>query len=215
VNQILDIAVLHSSGFVREGIVAILADEPDLRPRTAADADAAVSAIRQNHVVIVDASHAARVLASANHDSKVIVVIDELDVDFVVKVIEANALGMCWTDESARDLIHCIRQVNSGIMRLPSGVVTAVIERLLAAERSSREAEAVLSTLTPRELEILGLLAEGLGRKKISERLGLSPNTVRTHMQNLLPKLSANSQLEASSHGRTLLSIRSETDPST
>ena len=65
-------------------------------------------------------------------------------------------------------------------------------------------AEETLSKLTAREIEVLACMADGLGRAEIAERLYLSPNTVRTHMQSILGKLGVHSSLAAVALGRRL-----------
>ena len=63
----------------------------------------------------------------------------------------------------------------------------------------------VLATLTVREREVLRLLAQGIGRQEIARRLGLSANTVRTHLRHVMEKLGVTSQLAAAARGRALM----------
>jgi DNA-binding NarL/FixJ family response regulator len=70
-----------------------------------------------------------------------------------------------------------------------------------------RESDRLLAALTPREREILSCLADGAGRHDVAERLHLSANTVRTHLQNLMAKLGVHSTLEAVALTRAQLSV--------
>jgi DNA-binding NarL/FixJ family response regulator len=81
---------------------------------------------------------------------------------------------------------------------LPATAVGPVL-RLLLDERDGQSASGtdLLMTLTPRECEVLSYLAEGMGRREVAERMHLSPNTVRSHLQNLMGKLEVHSTLEA------------------
>jgi DNA-binding NarL/FixJ family response regulator len=73
----------------------------------------------------------------------------------------------------------------------------AVLRLLLQEREEQRESDRLLASLTPREREVLSCLAEGAGRRDVAERLHLSANTVRTHLQNLMAKLGVHSTLEA------------------
>jgi DNA-binding NarL/FixJ family response regulator len=69
--------------------------------------------------------------------------------------------------------------------------------RLLFDQQDENGADDLLAALTTREREVLAHMADGAGRKEVAERLQLSPNTVRSHMQSLMGKLGAHSALEA------------------
>lgn len=77
----------------------------------------------------------------------------------------------------------------------PNGEFIARVRR--AIERASPSGPAAAPTLTPRELEVLELLAQGLGQKKISQTLFITPKTVATHIQRILLKLDVHSRAEA------------------
>jgi DNA-binding NarL/FixJ family response regulator len=75
---------------------------------------------------------------------------------------------------------------------------TGNVLSLLMTQRDRREdGNRMLALLTPRERQVLSYLAEGDSRNQIAERLNLTPNTVRTHLQNILAKLGVHSTLEA------------------
>jgi len=80
----------------------------------------------------------------------------------------------------------------------PAAAVGPVL-RLLLYERDERQAslKQPLGSLTPREREVLSYLAEGIGRREVAERMHLSANTVRSHLQNLMAKLGVHTTLEA------------------
>lgn len=89
-------------------------------------------------------------------------------------------------------LIHLIREV-----ALPPELERLVVERLSGWSPAGASRDPRLDSLTPREIEILHLLAEGLDGVAISEKLFVSPATVRNHVQNMLKKLEVHSRLEA------------------
>src|SRR5919202_458193 len=91
--------------------------------------------------------------------------------------------------------------------RNPSGWWVRLVAALTAAElRPSPQLAAATSNqpLTPRELEVLGMLAEGLGNKIVAARLGISEHTVKTHVASILPKLDAGTRAEAVAIGARL-----------
>jgi DNA-binding NarL/FixJ family response regulator len=72
-----------------------------------------------------------------------------------------------------------------------------VLSDLMAAEQERNEHETLVGALTPREREVLQCMVSGMTRSSIAQHLFLSPNTVRTHMQNVLGKLGVHSTLAA------------------
>jgi DNA-binding NarL/FixJ family response regulator len=72
-----------------------------------------------------------------------------------------------------------------------------VLHLLLRAHEERQDNDRLLAALTPREREVLSCLADGAERREVAERLHLSANTVRTHLQNLMAKLGVHSTLEA------------------
>lgn len=110
----------------------------------------------------------------------------------LVDALRAGARGYLLKSCSADELIHAIRQVMLGGAVLPPHLT---LQALLAAEKADGTAD-----FTPRELDVLRLLAQGLGNKEIAARLGLSENTVKTHVRNILSKLHARSRAEAAAY---------------
>jgi DNA-binding NarL/FixJ family response regulator len=90
-----------------------------------------------------------------------------------------------------------IRGVARGETWLPPTEAGDVLRLLLQDQERRRDNNRLLSSLTPREWEVLTCLAEGAGRREVAEQLHLSANTVRTHMQNIMAKLGVHSTLEA------------------
>jgi DNA-binding NarL/FixJ family response regulator len=109
----------------------------------------------------------------------------------LVGAIEAGCSGYITKHEGSEVMANGVRLAASG----EALVSTAMLSHLLP--RLSRTHRNLGSDLTSRELEVLALLAEGTPTKKIAERLYLSPNTVRNHVQSALTKLGVHSRLEA------------------
>jgi DNA-binding NarL/FixJ family response regulator len=119
--------------------------------------------------------------------------------------IRAGAAAWVRKSESLTHLLRVIRGVTAGETWLPPAELGAVLQLLLAGHEQQRESDRLLASLTPREREVLACLADGAGRRDVAERLHLSANTVRTHLQNLMAKLGVHSTLEAVALTRTQL----------
>jgi DNA-binding NarL/FixJ family response regulator len=127
----------------------------------------------------------------------------------IADAVRAGAAGWVRKDESLCHLLGVVRGVMAGETWLPRAEMGAVLRLLLEEREQQRESDRLLAALTPREREILACLADGAGRRDVAERLHLSANTVRTHLQNLMAKLGVHSTLEAVAVTRALLSVSS------
>lgn len=114
----------------------------------------------------------------------------------IVRAVSAGAVGWVRKDESVDRLIQVIRGTVRGETWLPQGETGEVLRLLLRRPEPEEDGE-MLAALTRREREVLVCLAEGTGRRDMAEHLHMSPNTVRTHLQNLMSKLGVHSALEA------------------
>jgi DNA-binding NarL/FixJ family response regulator len=121
----------------------------------------------------------------------------------IVRAIAAGAIGWVRKDESLDRLIDVIHGAARGETWLPPGEIRPVLQLLMSGESMGEsgleqdDGGKLLAALTRREREVLACLAEGSSRRDLAEQLHMSPNTVRTHLQNLMSKLGAHSALEA------------------
>jgi DNA-binding NarL/FixJ family response regulator len=115
----------------------------------------------------------------------------------IVDAVRSGAAAWVGKNESLQHLLKVIRGVARGETWLPPAEVGPVLQVLMQDQDRRRDNDRLLAALTPRELEVLACLAEGAGRREVAERLHLSANTVRTHLQNLMAKLGVHSTLEA------------------
>ena len=116
----------------------------------------------------------------------------------IVRAIRAGAIGWVCKDESLDRLIYVIRGVARNETWLPPGQTGRVLQLLLhEPDREPEDGTELLATLTDREREVLICLAEGIRRCDVAKHLHMSPNTVRTHLQNLMAKLGVHSAIEA------------------
>lgn len=116
----------------------------------------------------------------------------------IVRAIAAGAVGWVRKDESLDRLFEVIRGAAKGETWLPSGEIGPVLQVLMQESNPEpRSSDRLATVLTRREREVLACLADGTNRRDLAEHLHMSPNTVRTHLQNLMAKLGVHSALEA------------------
>ncbi len=136
-------------------------------------------------------------LSGRSDPPHVIMMSSSSEAERIVAAVRAGAAAWVGKDESLEHLLRVIRGVVREETWLPP-VATGQVLRLLLREREQqRESDRLLAALTPRERDVLACLADGAGRREAAVRLGLSANTIRTHLQNLMTKLQVHSTLQA------------------
>jgi DNA-binding NarL/FixJ family response regulator len=129
---------------------------------------------------------------------RVILLSHSADPGRMVRALRAGAAGWVCKDESLLRLIDVIRGVARKETWLPPAHTGQVLRLLLHGPDLERDGSSqLLATLTDREREVLVCLAEGIRRQDVAKHLHMSPNTVRTHLQNLMGKLGVHSAIEA------------------
>jgi DNA-binding NarL/FixJ family response regulator len=115
---------------------------------------------------------------------------------FVELALAAGACGVLPTEREPSLLVAAFRRALAGELVLPVAELPSLVDRLWQA-RARRSDHALLATLTVREREILGALADGATTSELAMELGISPATVQTHVKNVLCKLGVHSKVEA------------------
>ena len=118
------------------------------------------------------------------------------DDETVLESIQAGADGYLTKDRAVEDVVDAVRAAHAGETLLPRSVIVGIAQRVAAARDRGTERRQI-DPLTPRELEVLKALTEGLSTPEICDRLLIAPNTLRTHVQNIMGKLRVHSKLEA------------------
>ncbi len=136
-------------------------------------------------------------LCGRDEAPRVIILSNSSEAERIVDAVRAGAAGWVRKDESFEHLVDVIRRTSRGETWLPPAETGQIMALLLGDQERRREDDELLDALTPREREVLSCLAEGAGRREVAERLHLSANTVRTHLQNLMAKLGVHTTLEA------------------
>ncbi|OGO70249.1 MAG: DNA-binding response regulator [Chloroflexi bacterium RBG_19FT_COMBO_56_12] len=189
---------------LRNGIRAILEDEPGMVVvGEAEDGRTAVSLACQlkPDIVIMDIAmpllnglEATRQIKRSCPGVKVIILSMHDNEEYIVQVLEAGAMGYILKDAAARELINALRMVHRGEAVLSPAITRIVIEDYLrwGGIRPTEDAD----ELSPREREILQLIAEGYSSKQISEILVISIKTVQAHRNSLMQKLNLHNRGE-------------------
>ncbi len=129
----------------------------------------------------------ARRLAESKPDLGVLIYTGLEDEGLVREAIDSGARGFAFKAGPARDLVAAARAVASG------GTYVDPHLTFILGESATGE----VAALSPREREVMALLAEGLKGPQVAERLGISPDTVRTHVENAMQKLDARTRVHA------------------
>ena len=193
----------HSS--FREALALILGREPDVQVVAQADSLAqARQMLNDVDIAIVDinlpdgnGTDLVRDLHAANPDGIVLMLTGSSDRADFGRAVEAGAAGILHKSARLTDIIAAVRRLAAGEHLLSPREVIDLLQLVVREREQSREAQAALARLTPRERDVLQALADGLNDKQIALRLRIGTETVRTHMVNLLGKLGAESRLQA------------------
>jgi DNA-binding NarL/FixJ family response regulator len=114
----------------------------------------------------------------------------------IARAVRQGFRGWVPRDVGVAALLNVLRSVHAGETCVPPLLLSRLLEQLLQEEEEEQAARAPFTSLTARETELLHEVCKGATRAEIAERLAISPNTVRTHMQSILSKLGAHTTLE-------------------
>jgi len=141
----------------------------------------------------MDGLEAIRRILADQPEVRILVLTSFAGDDKVFAAIRAGALGYLLKDSGPEELIQAIKQVHGG----QSSLHPTIARRLLQELSHSSDRPAKAETLTERELEVLRLVAKGQSNDEIARQLSISEATVRTHVSNVLAKLSLDSRTQA------------------
>ena len=136
-------------------------------------------------------------LRAANPQGMALILTASADRGAYARAVEAGAAGVLHKSARIKDIIDAVRRLEAGEALLSPNEVGELLQFAGQQRAQDQEAQRAIESLTPRELEVLRALAEGLSDKEIAERLYLGLGTVRSHVVSILKKLGVHSRLQA------------------
>jgi DNA-binding NarL/FixJ family response regulator len=145
----------------------------------------------------MDGITATREIKRANPDARVVVLSSDDDDLLMARAVEAGAAGFISKLRPVSEVAEAVRAAYRGDPLIDPDEIRRVLEELQNRREGESAIRARVERLTPRQIQILQLMADGLSPEHIAERLGISRHTLRTHVQNILTKLGVHSKLQA------------------
>ncbi|CAN5367730.1 response regulator transcription factor [soil metagenome] len=205
----ITVFIADDQAMVRQGFGALLSAQPDISViGDAPDGKIAVAEVARLRpdVVLVDVRmpemnglDAARQILSAGWEPPVrVLMLTTFDIDdYVYEALSVGASGFMLKDAPAEELIRAVRVVAEGQALLAPTVTRRLIADVTSRRAAPRARPAALDALTPREREVLELIARGLSNVEIAERLFVAEQTVKTHVGKVLSKLDLRDRAQA------------------
>jgi NarL family two-component system response regulator YdfI len=185
------VLIVARSTLERAGLAALLSPDADVVAAAPAEAAKAVER-EQPDVVVVALDGEEEVPVVTEGGAALVVLVDEPDLSWTTELLRAGARAVLPRDAEPAEIAAAVRATAAGLIALHPDVIASMLP---AAPRTRRETAG--HALTPREVEVLRMLAEGLGNKEIAARLGISDHTVKFHVTSIFTKLGASSRTEA------------------
>ncbi|MFE0751094.1 response regulator [Gordonia sp. NPDC058843] len=204
----ITVVIADDQAMVRQGFSALLAAQPDLSVLgDAADGVEAVEVCRRVRpdVVLMDVRMprkdglwaAEQILASSVEPPTRVLMLTTFDIDdYVYEALRIGASGFLLKDAPADELVRAVRVVAAGEALLAPSITRRLITEVTARRRRPSRDEK-LDTLTPREREVLDLVADGKSNAEIGADLFVTEQTVKTHVSSLLNKLRLRDRAQA------------------
>jgi DNA-binding NarL/FixJ family response regulator len=157
----------------------------------------AIAVTEQPDVILLDINHAMeddlrliRRLIEVARDARIIALTDTDDEDAHHNAVRLGAMGLVFKDQPANVLLKAIERVHAGEAWLDRSMTASLLSEMAhtVGQRADPNAERI-GSLTERELQVVGLIAQGFKNKRIGERLFISEATVRNHLTSILSKL--------------------------
>jgi NarL family two-component system response regulator LiaR len=174
--------------------IEVVAEAADGNEALAAVAEHAPDVVLMDLVLpVVDGVEAIRRIVSERPATRVIALTSFLDDDKLFPAVRAGAAGYLLKDVQPQELVRAIRTVHAGEALLHPAVAARLMEEVAVRDDPSEP-------LTPREREVVDLIARGFSNKRIAAELGIAEKTVKAHVSNVLSKLGLNDRTQVAMH---------------
>jgi DNA-binding NarL/FixJ family response regulator len=205
----ITVAIIEDNRLVREGMTDMLNELPDVKVVLAAtNLEAGKLKEINPRVVLLDVGlqekNSLRLAEACKNemcDARVIVM-DLLPVhEEIAEFVNAGVAGFILKDATFEDFVGTIRSVADGARVLPPRMTGSLFSQI-AEEAVRRGSESALEAvrMTPREREVIALIAAGMSNKEIAKRLNVATDTVKSHVRNVMDKLALHSRLQIAAY---------------
>jgi DNA-binding NarL/FixJ family response regulator len=206
---LITVAIIEDNRLVREGMTDMLNELPDVQVVLAATSlDAAKLKAVSPRVVLLDVGlqdrnslRLAEAVQQEMAESRVIVM-DLLPVhEEIAEFVNAGVAGFILKDATFDDFVGTIRSVAGGVRVLPPRMTGTLFSQIAQKAVQRGQAAALEAVrMTPREREVIALIAGGMSNKEIAHRLNVATDTVKSHVRNVMDKLALHSRLQIAAY---------------
>lgn len=203
------IVIADDHPVVRRGLSQFFADEDEMEiVAECADGQSTLSAVMKHtpDVLIVDLRmplmsglDVLRELKDSSRTVPTVLLAGNISDDEVVQAMRLGVKGVVLKEMAPSLLVQCVRKVASGGVWLEKEAVGRAMEKMLLSEQAREKAREVL---TPREIEIVQMVARGLANREVGEKLFISEGTVKTHLHTIYEKLGLRGRVQLANYAQ-------------
>lgn len=208
-TQPIGLILVDSMPIVLKGLELLFSSLPDFRVvASCADGEQAVQAVRRHHPDLLvlelrlprkDGLAVLQELQSGNLPTQAIVLTSALKENEMLEAIRLGARGVVLKEMAPQLLVHCLRKVHAGDTWLEKRSAGDALSHLLQKEAELSRAAGIL---TPREMQLVRLVARGLSNNEIGDQLHISEGTVKIHMHHIYEKLDIRNRVALTLYAR-------------
>lgn len=206
-SEPLRVVVADDQALIRTGFRLILKADGIEVVAEASDGVEAIEAVRRTRPDVVlmdirmpklDGLEATRRILAGGEDVPRVIILTTFDLDhYVYAALAAGASGFLLKDVTPEHLVAAVQMVRAGDALLAPAITRRLVDRFARRDDETAAIHRDLAALTPRELEVMRLLARGLSNAELAGRLYLSEATVKTHVARILGKLNLRDRAQA------------------
>lgn len=207
--NIVSLVLAESHPLMLQAMQHLFQAEPDLHVVAACTKDDEVVAAVVNHtpdVLVLDLRlprrgglAVLRDLAPRRLPTRIVLLCSSIREREMTEAVRLGVKGVLLKEMAPRFFVQCVRRVQDGAMWIENHGFGEVVERIVRSEPTLRDAS---PRLTPRELEVVRLVADGLRNKEITTRLNITEGTVKIHLHNIYEKIGTNDRLQLALRAR-------------
>lgn len=220
--------LVEDQELIRRGLKTLLETKSDLTVIAEAEnGQAALQILEQFHAAnqppdvvlmdirmpIMDGVTATQQICQRFPGTKILILTTFDDTNYVAEALRYGAKGYLLKDTPSEELKEAIASIHRGYTQFGPGILEKMISQVSTPEPDSQPAPQEFNQLTPREKEVLRLIAEGASNREIAQRLFLSEGTVRNHISRILARLNLRDRTQAAILATTFLPLLERTDP--